>query len=78
MPPLRPDQMTRFVVNPGQATAYMLGQLRIVELREKARAALGARFSLKDFHNVVLAAGAVPLHLLEAKIDAYIKSMGSQ
>ena len=75
---IEPSEIDRYVVNPGQATAYMLGQLRIVELREKARAALGARFALKDFHNVVLAAGAVPLHLLEAKIDAYIRSAASR
>lgn len=75
---IEPSEIDRYVVNPGQATAYMLGQLRIVELREKARAALGTRFSLRDFHNVVLAAGAVPLHLLEAKIDAYIRSAGSR
>jgi uncharacterized protein (DUF885 family) len=57
---------------PGQATSYMIGQLRIYELREKARKALGPKFSLKAFHNTVLGAGALPLSLMEAEVDAYI------
>ena len=48
----------------------MLGQLKIVELREKARAALGQRFSIREFHNVVLRTGTVPIELLERQIDA--------
>ena len=51
----------------------MIGQLKIVELREKARAALGSRFSIREFHNVVLATGTVPLELLERQVDAYIQ-----
>ena len=51
----------------------MIGQLKIVELREKARAALGSRFSIREFHNVVLGTGSVPLQLLERQVDAYIK-----
>jgi uncharacterized protein (DUF885 family) len=70
------SEVERYVVYPGQATSYMIGQLRIVELREKARAALGDRFSLRAFHSVVLGAGAVPLNLLEAEVDAYIRSAG--
>jgi uncharacterized protein (DUF885 family) len=50
----------------------MIGQLKIVELREKARAALGPRFSLREFHNLVLGTGSVPLELLERQVDAYI------
>ena len=50
----------------------MIGQLKIVELREKARAALRARFSLQQFHNVVLGAGVVPLTMLESIVDDYI------
>ena len=67
-----PSEVDRYVVNPGQACAYMIGQLKIVELREKARAALGARFSLQQFHNVVLGAGVVPLTMLESIVDDYI------
>ena len=70
---IEPSEVERYVVNPGQACAYMLGQLKIVELREKARAALGPRFSLQAFHNVVLAAGSVPLHILESEVDRYIR-----
>jgi uncharacterized protein (DUF885 family) len=62
------------VVNPGQATAYKIGQLEIFRLRDKARSALGARFNLKEFHNAVLSAGTVPLTVLEREVDAYIRS----
>jgi uncharacterized protein (DUF885 family) len=67
------SEVERYVVTPGQACSYMIGQLKIVELREKARAALGSRFSLREFHNVVLGTGSVPLPLLERQVDAYIK-----
>jgi uncharacterized protein (DUF885 family) len=67
-----PSEIDRYVVNPGQACAYMIGQLKIVELREKTRAALGERFSLQQFHNVVLGAGVVPLTMLESMVDRYI------
>ena len=71
-----PSEVDRYVVNPGQACAYMLGQLKIVELREKARAALGDRFSIREFHNVVLGAGVAPLTMLEQVVDEYIASKG--
>jgi uncharacterized protein (DUF885 family) len=67
------SEIERYVVNPGQACSYMIGQLKIVELREKARAALGNRFSIRQFHNVVLSTGSVPLELLERQVDAYIQ-----
>jgi uncharacterized protein (DUF885 family) len=66
------SEVERYVVTPGQACAYMIGQLKIVELREKARAALGERFSLREFHGVVLNAGVVPLEILERVVDTYI------
>jgi uncharacterized protein (DUF885 family) len=75
---IEPSEVERYVVNPGQATAYMIGQLKLVELREKARAALGPRFSLRAYHDVVLAAGVVPLHLLEAQVDEYIRASGTR
>jgi uncharacterized protein (DUF885 family) len=67
------SEIDRYVVNPGQACAYMIGQMRIVELRDKARAALGPRYSDRDFHNVVLTAGVVPLDILERQVNAYIE-----
>jgi len=59
----------RYVVMPGQACSYMVGQLRMLALRDKMKAALGGRFSLRDFHNVVLRTGTVPLHVLEQVVD---------
>ena len=66
--------MERYVAMPGQACAYMIGQLKILEVRDKARRELGERFSLKEFHNVVLRAGAVPLEVLEEVVNEYIRS----
>ena len=57
---------------PGQACSYMIGELKILELRDKAQKALGNRFSLRKFHNVVLRAGSVPLQVLESQVDSYI------
>lgn len=65
-----------YMAMPGQACAYKLGQLKILELREKARAALGPKFNLQDFHAVVLENGAVPLTLLEQLMDAWIARGG--
>jgi uncharacterized protein (DUF885 family) len=62
-------EVERYVVLPGQACSYMVGQLRLLALRDKMKAALGDRFSLRAFHNVVLRAGAVPLHVLEQVVD---------
>lgn len=68
------SEVERYVVYPGQACSYMIGQLKIVELREKARQALGDRFSQREFHNAVLRTGTVPLEILEQQVDAYIAS----
>jgi uncharacterized protein (DUF885 family) len=56
----------------------MIGQLKIIELREKARATLGDRFSMKAFHNVVLDVGTVPLQILESEVDAYIRATAAR
>ena len=64
----------RYLVMPGQATAYMIGKLKIVELREKARNALGDKFDIRGFHDELLKDGPVPLSILEAKIDRWIAS----
>jgi uncharacterized protein (DUF885 family) len=69
---IEPAEVERYVVLPGQASSYMVGQLKILELREKARHALGEKFSLRAFHNVVLSTGAVPLEILERQVDAYV------
>lgn len=66
------SEVERYVVHPGQACAYMLGRLKIVELREKARQAMGSRFTLKGFHTAVLNTGSVPLSVLEGQIEAFI------
>lgn len=65
-------EVNRYINNPGQATSYMIGQLKIAELRKKAEAALGDRFDIRDFHEVVLANGAVPLNVLSEEVDRYI------
>jgi uncharacterized protein (DUF885 family) len=59
----------RYMVMPGQATAYKIGMLKILELREKARASLGDKFDIRAFHEVVLSNGAVPLKVLEDLVD---------
>ena len=64
--------MERYAVYPGQATAYMVGRLKILELRDRAQAVLGDRFDIRDFHDVVLKTGAVPLDILEENVDAWI------
>lgn len=65
-------EIERYVVWPGQACSYKIGQLKILELRAKAKTALGASFSIKEFHNVVLRAGIVPLAVLESVVDDWI------
>ena len=66
----------RYIVMPGQATAYMIGKIKIVELREKAKAEMGDAFDIREFHDVFLSSGAVPLDILEERVDAYIQENG--
>ncbi|HET9620921.1 MAG TPA: DUF885 domain-containing protein [Kofleriaceae bacterium] len=66
------SETDRYIGNPGQALGYKIGQLTILRLREHARDALGAAFDLRAFHDEVLGAGALPLDLLEQRIDAWI------
>jgi uncharacterized protein (DUF885 family) len=66
------SEVERYMGQPGQACAYKVGQLKILELRERAQQALGAKFNLKDFHAVVLENGGVPLTVLEQLVDEWI------
>ena len=65
-------EIERYLVNPGQALAYKVGMLKILELRERARTALGEHFDIREFHNEVLTHGAMPLAILERIIDDWI------
>ncbi|HEY0863044.1 MAG TPA: DUF885 domain-containing protein [Lacunisphaera sp.] len=65
-------ETNRYIVWPGQATAYKVGQLKILELRELAKKELGARFDLREYHDLVLKDGAVPMDLLEENVRAWI------
>jgi uncharacterized protein (DUF885 family) len=65
-------EIDRYIVWPGQALAYKIGQLKISELRAKAKQALGDKFDIRDFHDELLKDGALPLDRLEAKMDAWI------
>jgi uncharacterized protein (DUF885 family) len=67
-------EIERYIVMPGQACAYKIGMMKILELREKAKTQMGNAFDLKQFHNVVLKNGAVPLTILEELIDEYIQN----
>jgi uncharacterized protein (DUF885 family)/quercetin dioxygenase-like cupin family protein len=67
------SEVERYVVNPGQACSYMIGELKLLELRDKAKKALGDKFNIREFHSAVLAAGTLPLELVEKQVDAYIK-----
>jgi uncharacterized protein (DUF885 family) len=67
-------EVDRYVMRPGQACSYMIGELKILELRERARRQLGENFSLREFHNIVLGVGAVPLDILEQQVDRWIQT----
>jgi uncharacterized protein (DUF885 family) len=69
------SEIRRYMVLPGQATSYKIGMLKIQELRRKAEAALGARFDIRAFHDTVLGGGALPLTILEKRVDRWIASV---
>jgi uncharacterized protein (DUF885 family) len=66
------SEIERYIVMPGQATAYKTGMMKILEVRQKAKDALGDKFDLSEFHDVVLKNGAVPLDIMEKLVDRYI------
>jgi len=68
------QRIERYMVIPGQAVSYKIGEQKIISLREKAKKELGDRFDIREFHDEVLKDGAVPLVILESKIDRWIKS----
>ena len=66
------NAIKRYLVMPGQATAYKIGQLKLLELRAKAETLLGSDFNLGEFHSFILNTGPLPLKLLEQQVDRWI------
>jgi len=72
------SEIERYMAWPGQALGYKLGMIKILALRENAKKALGDKFDLAEFHDLVLLGGAVPMSVLEAKVDNWVKNLKSQ
>ncbi len=68
-------EVERYMAIPGQALSYKVGQLKITELRARAEAQLGPLFDVRGFHSQVLESGSLPMSILEAKIDRWIRSL---
>ncbi len=72
------SEVDRYIAWPAQALGYKMGQLKLIELRERARTKLGAKFSLSDYHDLVLDSGALPLDVLEKRVDSWIAAGGGK
>ena len=68
------SETDRYIAWPGQALAYKVGQLTILKLREEAKQQLGARFDIREFHDMVLGAGALPLDVFEQQVRNWIRT----
>ncbi len=66
--------MRRYITLPGQATGYKIGMLKIIELRRKAEAALGPKFDIKAFDDLIISDGSQPLPVLERRVDQWVAS----
>jgi uncharacterized protein (DUF885 family) len=68
----------RYIAWPGQALAYKMGQLTVLKLRDKAKTQLGDKFDLEKFHDEILNDGAMPLELLQQRVEAWIKAQSAK
>lgn len=66
-------EVERYLVMPGQACSYKIGQLKILELRDRAKRQLAENFDIKEFHNIILKTGLAPLTVVESVVDHYIQ-----
>ena len=72
------NEIDRYIVMPGQALAYKIGQMKFLSLKQKARSELGEKFNIRDFHDTVLSQGALPLNELDSLVEGYIKENGER